>query len=300
MRFWNGKKQEVRKIIPVLFIVLAFLAVSCDAEFPSPEDEFEFDFSDRIETPEAVEPPENVKRLIKELKNIYNSFEENISSSSLTSIILQQEAIYLTDANQFGFHEKSTRYSVGHMVAGSLAWSTAVAEYRFGDVIDDEDFIQNGAEVKVVIDYDDASAGTSPQPFTIISFLINGEEIGKENYCCAQTELTEAISLFTTYPYSEIHQITENTTSEFEYESIQYVGTVEKVILSKEFPSSSDDIDKLTFSLQGWGYKGINKVIVYNDKAVELQGSSDLAGTYRYSGFASSSGQELTEPALLI
>ena len=61
--------------------MLAFLAVSCDAEFPSPEEEFEFDFSDRIETPEAVEPPENVKRRIEELKNIYNSFEENISSS---------------------------------------------------------------------------------------------------------------------------------------------------------------------------------------------------------------------------
>lgn len=272
--------------------MLAFLAVSCDAEFPSPEEEFEFDFSDRIETPEAVEPPENVKRLIEELKNIYNSFEENISSSSLTSIILQQEAIYLTDANQFWYYEKSIRYSVGHMWTTPMVWSTAVAEYRFGDVLDDEGFIQNGAEVKVVIDYDDASAGTSPQPFTIISFLINGEEIGKENYCCAQTELTDAISLFHNSPYSKIHRITENTSLGFEYESIQYVGTVEKVILSKEFPSSSDDIDKLTFSLQGWGYKGINKVIVYNDEAVELQGSSDLAGTYRYSGFASSSGQE--------
>lgn len=292
MCFWNVKEQEVRKIIPVLFIVLAFLTVSCDAEFPSPEDEFDYNLSDKIETPDAVEPSADAKTLIDELKTLYDSFSENISSSSLTSTILQQEAIYLTDANQFWYYEKNTGYSVGHMWTAPMVWSTAVAEYRFGDVLDDEGFIQNGAEVKVVIDYDDASAGTSPQPFTIISFLINGEEIGKENYCCAQTELTEAISLFTTYPYSEIHQITENTTSEFEYEGIQYVGTVEKVILSREFPSSSDDIDKLTFSLQGWGYKGINKVIVYNDKAIELQGSSDLAGTYRYSGFASSSGQE--------
>lgn len=280
--------------------MLAFLAVSCDAEFPSPEDEFGYNFSDRIETPDAVEPSADAKILIDELKTLYDYFSENISSSSLTSKIWQQEAIYLTDANQFWYYEKSIRYSVGHMWTTPMVWSTAVAEYRFGDVLDDEGFIQNGAEVKVVIDYDDASAGTSPQPFTIISFLINGEEIGKENYCCAQTELTDAISLFHNSPYSKIHRITENTSLGFEYENNSYIGNMEKVMLSRDLTSLLSETDKLTFSLQGWGYKGINKVIVYNDEAVELQGSSDLAGTYSYSGFASSSDQELTEPALLI
>ena len=80
MRFWNVKEQEVRKIIPVLFIVLAFLAASCDAEFPSPEDEFDYNFSDRIETPDAVEPSADAEALIDELKTLYDSFSENISS----------------------------------------------------------------------------------------------------------------------------------------------------------------------------------------------------------------------------
>lgn len=287
----------MRKFIPVLFIVLAFLAVSCDAEFPSPEDEFDYNFSDRIETPDAVEPSADAKTLIDELKTLYDSFSENISSSSLTSTILQQEAIYLTDANQFWYYEKNTGYSVGHMWTAPMVWSTAVAEYRFGDVFDNKGFIQNGTEAKIVFDYDESAFSKSR---TIISFLINGDDIGKENYGDAETELTDAISLFHNSPYSEIHRITENTSLGFEYENNSYIGNMEKVILSREFPSSSDDIDKLTFSLQGWGYKGINKVIVYNDKAVKLQGSSDLAGTYRYSGFAPSSDQELTEPALLI
>ena len=54
----------MRKIIPVLFIVLAFLAASCDAEFPSPEDEFDYNFSDRIETPDAVKPSADAEALI--------------------------------------------------------------------------------------------------------------------------------------------------------------------------------------------------------------------------------------------
>ena len=99
-------------------------------------------------------------------------------------------------------------------------------------------------------------------------------------------------------PCSEIS--VETTSSIFEYGGVSYIGTSEVTRVASDSASLYDDIDKLTFSLQGWGYKGINKVIVYNDEAVELQGSSDLAGTYRYSGFASSSGQELTEPALLI
>lgn len=287
MCFWNVKEQEVRKIIPVLFIVLAFLAVSCDAEFPSPEDEFDYNFSDRIETPDAVEPSADAKTLIAELKMLYDSFSENISSSSLTSTILQQEAVYLTDANQFWYYEKSIRYSVGHKWTTPMVWSTAVAEYRFGEVFDNKDFIQNGTEAKIVFDYDESASSKSR---TIISFLINGDDIGKENYGDAETELTDAISLFHNSPYSEIHRITENTSLGFEYENNSYIGNMEKVMLSRDLTSLLSETDKLTFSLQGWGYKGINKVIVYNDEAVELQGSSDLAGTYRYSGFASSSG----------
>lgn len=284
MCFWNVKEQEVRKIIPVLFIVLAFLTVSCDAEFPSPEDEFDYNFSDRIETPDAVEPSEKVNELISELKTLYNYFSKNISSDfSLRS--LHTEAVSLTDSNQFGFYHNATAYGTGKNLM------RRETEYVFGNCIDNEGFIQNGTEVKIAEDYD------SSDNFAIISFLVNGEEIGNENYDNALVELGTAIEPFDNSPCSEIS--VETTSSIFEYGGASYIGTSEVTRVSRN-SSLSDETDKLTFSLQGWGYKGINKVIVYNDEAVELQGSSDLAGTYRYSGFASSSDQELTEPALLI
>ena len=166
-------------------------------------------------------------------------------------------------------------------------------EYVFGNCIDNEGFIQNGTEVKIA----DVPAGTFPKDSSIISFLVNGEEIGSENYFVANDELEAVILSFDNPPCSEIS--VETTSSIFEYGGASYIGTSEVTRVSRN-SSLSDETDKLTFSLQGWGYKGINKVIVYNDEAVELQGSSDLAGTYSYSGFASSSDQELTEPALLI
>lgn len=279
MRFWNVKEQEVRKIIPVLFIVLAFLAVSCDAAFPSPEDEFDYNFSDRIENPDAVEPSADAEALIDELKTLYDSFSENISSDfSLRS--LHTEAVSLTDSNQFGFYQNVTVYRTGTNLI------KRETEYVFGNCIDNEGFIQNGTEVKIA----DVPAGTFPKDSSIISFLVNGEEIGSENYCVANDELEAVILSFDNPPCSEIS--VETTSSIFEYGGVSYIGTSEVTRVASDSASLYDDIDKLTFSLQGWGYKGINKVIVYNDEAVELQGSSDLAGTYRYSGFASSSGQE--------
>lgn len=277
MRFWSGKEQEVRKIIPVLFIVLAFLAVSCDAKFPSPEDEFDYNFSDRIETPDAVKPSADAEALINELKTLYDSFSENISSDfSLRS--LHTEAVSLTDSDQFGFYQNVTVYGTGKNLM------RRETEYVFGNCIDNEGlFIQNGTEVKIAEDYD------SSDNFAIISFLVNGEEIGNENYDNALVELGTAIEPFDNSPCSEIS--VETTSSIFEYGGASYIGTSEVTRVSRN-SSLSDETDKLTFALQGWGYNGINKVIVYNDEAVELQGSSDLAGTYRYSGFASSSGQE--------
>lgn len=266
--------------------MLAFLAVSCDAEFPSPEDEFDYNFSDRIETPDAVKPSADAEALINELKTLYDSFSENISSDfSLRS--LHTEAVSLTDSNQFGFYQNVTVYGTGKNLM------RRETEYVFGNCIDNEGFIQNGTEVKIA----DVPAGTFPKDSSIISFLVNGEEIGSENYDNALVELGTAIEPFDNSPCSEIS--VETTSSIFEYGGASYIGTSEVTRISRN-SSLSDETDKLTFSLQGWGYKGINKVIVYNDAAVELQGSSDLAGTYRYSGFASSSGQELTEPALLI
>lgn len=266
--------------------MLAFLTVSCDAEFPSPEDEFDYNFSDRIETPDAVEPSEKVNELINELKTLYDSFSENISSDfSLRS--LHTEAVSLTDSNQFGFYHNATVYGTGKNLM------RRETEYVFGNCIDNEGFIQNGTEVKIA----DVPAETFPQASSIISFLVNGEEIGSENYCAANGELYAAVKSFDNPPCSEIS--VETTSSIFEYGGASYIGTSEVTRVSRN-SSLSDETDKLTFSLQGWGYKGINKVISYNDAAVELQGSSDLAGTYSYSGFASSPDQELTEPALQI
>ena len=229
--------------------MLAFLSVSCDAEFPSPEEEFDYNFSDRIETPDAVKPSADAEALIDELKTLYDSFSENISSDfSLRS--LHTEAVSLTDSNQFGFYHNATVYGTGKSLM------RRETEYVFGNCIDTEGFIQNGTEVKIV----DVPAGTFPQASSIISFLVNGEEIGNENYDNALVELGTAIDPFDNPPCSEIS--VETASSIFEYGGASYIGTNEVTRVARN-SSLSDETDKLTFSLQGWGYKGINRLFTF-------------------------------------
>ena len=118
----------------------------------------------------------------------------------------------------------------------------------------------------------------------------------------AETFLTEFLEIYDASPEpSEMSvQISNTRSGVLRTDSVDdYSVSYEIVGYISSNGASSSTSSRVSFSFSP-EYEGINTVIVYNDKAVELQGSSDLAGTYRYYGFASSSDQELTEPALLI
>ena len=285
MRFWNSKEQEVRKIIPVLFIVLAFLAVSCDAEFPSPEDEFDYNFSDRIETPDTVEPSEKVNELISELSVLCDKIDSQTLENQKTTESTNADYIYTDSSNQLVFHIYGSRQTVN----GNGLYDYYVTTGEGLDDSGNECFKKNTTyHVIKVLSSGGGIAKTVPDDTAI---FIGGKIADADT---AETFLTEFLEIYDASPEpSEMSvQIYNTRSGVLRTDSVDdYSVSYEIVGYISSNGASSSTSSRVSFSFSP-EYEGINTVIVYNDAAVELQGSSDLAGTYRYSGFASSSGQE--------
>lgn len=282
----------MRKIIPVLFIVLAFLAVSCDAEFPSPEEEFDYNFSDRIETPNAVEPSEKVNELISELSVLgYKIYSPTFTlENQKTTESTNAGYIYTDSSNQLAFRIKHSRQTVNNKGLEDIFIIT-------GDGFDDSGntYFKNNTSYHVIRSLPVGGiAGTVSDATVFVDGKLFDEELSRllegEFMRIFDDESIKQYEMFS-------HSINTRTGSlegySVEYEEIRLISSVDG--------TPADFSSKRTFSFSPeYGEEKIAAVISYNDEAVELQGSSDLAGTYSYSGFASSSDQELTEPALLI
>lgn len=282
MCFWNVKEQEVRKIIPVLFIVLAFLAVSCDAEVPDPE------IPDRIETPDAVKPSEKVKELIDKISDFYSQPLENQKTTESTNA----DYIYTDSSNQLVFHI----YGFKQTVNGNGLYDYYVTTGEGLDDSGNECFKKNTTyHVIEALSSGGSTAKTVPDNTAV---FVDGKIADADT---TETFLTEFEEIYNASPEpSEMSVQIFNTSSGLRTDSVNNYSVSYKAVgyISSNGASSSTS-SRVSFSSSP-EYEGINTVIVYNDEAVELQGTSDLAGTYSYSGFASSSDQELTEPALLI
>ena len=277
-RFWNGKEQEVRKIIPVLFIVLAFLAVSCDAEFPSPEDEFDYNFSDRIETPDAVEPSEKANELINELSSLCDKIDSQTLENQKTTESTNAGYIYTDSSNQLAFRIKHSRQTINGNGLEDIFIIT-------GDGFDDSGntYFKNNTSYHVIRSLSDGGIARTVSDTTVFidGKLCDGDLSPLEG---------EFMSIFNDESIRQYEMLSHsiNTRSgslegySVEYEEIRLIASVDG--------TPADFSSKRTFSFSPeYGEEKIAAVISYNDEAVELQGSSDLAGTYSYSGFASSS-----------
>lgn len=272
--------------------MLAFLAVSCDAEFPSPEEEFDYNFSDRIETPNAVEPSEKVNELISELSVLgYKIYSPTFTlENQKTTESTNAGYIYTDSSNQLAFRIKHSRQTVNNKGLEDIFIIT-------GDGFDDSGntYFKNNTSYHVIRSLPVGGiAGTVSDATVFVDGKLFDEELSRllegEFMRIFDDESIKQYEMFS-------HSINTRTGSlegySVEYEEIRLISSVDG--------TPADFSSKRTFSFSPeYGEEKIAAVISYNDEAVELQGSSDLAGTYSYSGFASSSDQELTEPALLI